>query len=74
MIEEDPVSQTDQFKQSLDSFYVSYSPLSLTNKEEMAMLYIKLTIHNYFLLEEEPVSETGQINQSLDSFYVIDSP
>ena len=27
---------TGQFKQSLDSFYVTYSPLSVTNIAEMA--------------------------------------
>ena len=65
---------TGQLKQSLDSFYVSYSPLSVTNIAQMAMFYIKLTIHNDFPLEEQPVSRTGQFKQSLDSFYVTDSP
>ena len=51
---------TGQFKQILDSFSVSYSPLSVTNIAEMAMLYIKMTILNDFLLEEVPVSPTGQ--------------
>ena len=67
--EEESVSQTGQFKQSLESFYVSYSPLSLTNIAEMAMINMKLTIHNDFNLEEEPVSRSGQFNQSLDSLY-----
>ena len=49
--EEESVSQTGQFKQSLESFYVSYSPLSLTNIAEMAMINMKLTIHNDFNLE-----------------------
>ena len=35
-IEEVPVSPTGQFKQSLDSFYVTDSPLSGTNIAEMA--------------------------------------
>ena len=39
----------------------------------MAMFYIKLTIHNDFLLDEDPVSRTGQFKQSLDSLYVTDS-
>ena len=73
-LEEEPVSQTGQCKQSLDSFYVSYNPLSVTNISEMAMFCIKLTIYNDFDLDQEPVSRTGQFNQSLDSFYVIDSP
>ena len=32
---EGPVSQTGEFKQSLDSFYVTDSPLSVTNIAEM---------------------------------------
>ena len=34
-IEEGPISPTGQFKQSLDSFYVTDSPLSVTNIAEM---------------------------------------
>ena len=34
-LEEWPISPTGQFKQSFDSFYVSDSPLSLTNIAEM---------------------------------------
>ena len=59
-LEDEPVSRTGQFKQSLDSFYVTDSPLSVTNRAEMAMLYIKMTILNDFSLEEVPVSPTGQ--------------
>ena len=40
---DEPVSPTCQFKQSLDSFYVTDSPLSVSNIAEMAMFYIKLT-------------------------------
>ena len=47
-LEEEPVSRTGQFKQSLDSFYVTDSPLSVTNIAEMAMFYIKLTSLNNF--------------------------
>ena len=65
---------TGQFKKRFDSFYVSYSPLSVTNIAEMAMFYIKMSILNDFPLDDEPVSRTGQFKQSLDSFYVTDSP
>ena len=65
---------TGQFKQSFESFYVSYSPLSVTNIAELAMFYIEMTILNEFPLEDEPVSRTGQFKHSLDSFYVTDSP
>ena len=37
---EGPVSQTGEFKQSLDSFYVTDSPLSVTNIAEMALFYL----------------------------------
>ena len=56
-VEEGPISQ---FKQSLDSFYVTDSPLSVTNIAEMAMFYIKLSSLNDFPLEEVPVSPAGQ--------------
>ena len=69
-----PVSPTGQFKQSLDIFYVTESPLSVTNIAEMAMFYIKLTSLNDFPLEEGPISPTRQFKQCLDSFYVADSP
>ena len=39
-LEEGPVSQTGEFKQILDSFYVTDSPLSVTNIAEMAMFYL----------------------------------
>ena len=47
-LEEGPISPNGQFKQSLDSFFVTDSPLSVTNIAEMAMFYIKRTIHNDF--------------------------
>ena len=39
-LEEGPISSTDQFKQSLDSFYVTESLLSVTNIAQMAMFYL----------------------------------
>ena len=59
-LDEVPVSPTGQFKQSLDSFYVTDSPLSVTNIAEIAMFNIEMTILNDFSLEEVPVSPTGQ--------------
>ena len=47
-LEDGPISPIGQFKQSLDSFYVTDSPLSVTNIAEMAMFYIKLTSFNDF--------------------------
>ena len=51
-LEEGPISPTGQFRQSIDSFYVTDSPLSVTNIAEMAMFSIKLTSLNHFPLEE----------------------
>ena len=59
-LEEGPISPTGQFKQSLHSFYVTDSPLSVTNIAQMAMLYIKLSSLHDFPLEEVPVRPTGQ--------------
>ena len=69
-----PVSPTVEFKQILDSFYVTDSPLSVTNIGEMAMFYLKLTSLNDFPLQEGLVSQIGEFKQRLDSFYVTDSP
>ena len=70
--EDRPISLTGQLKQSLDSFYVTDSLLSVTNIAEM--FCIKLTCLNDFPLEEGPISPTGLFKQSLDSFYATDSP
>ena len=59
-LEEGPVSRTGQFKQRLDSFFVTESSLGVTNIAEMAMFYIKMTFLNDFSLEEVPVSRTVQ--------------
>ena len=68
-LEEVPISPTGQFKQSLDSFYVTDSPLSVTNIAQMAMFPINLTTLNDFPLEDVPISPTGLFKQSLGSFY-----
>ena len=73
-LEDEPISSTGQFKQSLDCFYVTDSLLRVTNIVEMAMFSIELTSLNDFQLEEGPISPTGQFKQSIDSFYVTDSP
>ena len=69
-LDDEPVSRTGQFKQSLDIFYTTDSPLSVTNIAEIA----KLTSLSDFSIEEGPVSRTGQFKQSLDSFFVTESP
>ena len=37
---EEPISPTGQFEQSLVSFYVTDSPLSVTSIAQMAMFYL----------------------------------
>ena len=60
-----PISPTGQFKQSLHSFYVTDSPISITNIAEMAMFYIKPTSLDDFPLEDGSISPTGQFKQVL---------
>ena len=43
-LEDGPISPTIQFKQSLDSFYVTDSPLSITDTAQMAMFYLNLPV------------------------------
>ena len=43
-IDEGPISPTGQFKQSLDSFYVTDSLLSVTNIAQMAMFYLNCQV------------------------------
>ena len=43
-VEDELVSPTGQFKQSLDSFYVTNSPLSVTNKAQIGMFYLNLPV------------------------------
>ena len=64
-LEDGPISPTGQFKQSLDSFYVTDSPLGVTNIAQLAMLYKKLTSLDNFLLEDGPISPTEQFKQVL---------
>ena len=58
-LEERPISPTGLFKQSLDSFYVTDSPLIVTYIAQMAMFYIKLISLDDFPLEDGPIRPTG---------------
>ena len=73
-LQEGPVCQTGEFKQSLDSFYDPDIRLCVTNIAEMAMFYLNWPVLMIFPLQEGPVSQTGEFKQSLGSFYVTDSP
>ena len=63
-VEEEPVSRTGQLKQSLNSFYLTDSTLSVTNIAQMAF---KLTSLNDFPLEEVP---TGQV-LTVSMFHIV---
>ena len=73
-LQEEPISQTGEFKQSLDSFYVTDSSLSVTNIAEMALFYYNWLAFMNFPLDKWPVSQTSVFKQCFDSFYVTDSP
>ena len=68
---EGPVSQTGEFKQSLDCFYLTDSGLSDTNIARNGNVLLKLTSLNDFPLQGGPVSPIGEFKQILDSFYVL---
>ena len=70
-LHEGSVSQTGEFKQSLDSFYATDSPLSVTNIARNGNVLFKLTSLNDFPLQGGPVSPIGEFKQILDSFYVL---
>ena len=44
LLDEGPVSETSEFKQCFDSFYVTDSPLSVTNIVEMALFYLNWSV------------------------------
>ena len=73
-LEEGPVSQTGEFKQSLDRFYVTVSPLSVTNIAEIALFYLNWPVLMILPLEEGPVSQICEFKIIRDCFYVTDSP
>ena len=67
-LEDEPVSRTGQCKQSLDSFYFTDSPLSVTHIAEMAMFYIKLTSLNDFPLRMGQLVQLVSLNKVLTVF------
>ena len=67
-LDDEPVSRIGQFKQSLDSFYVTDSPLSVTNIAEMAKFYIKLTSLNDFPYRMGQLVQQFSLNKVLKVF------
>ena len=50
-LDEGPVCQTSEFKQCFDSFYVTESPLSVTNIAEIAMFNLNGLVLMIFPLQ-----------------------
>ena len=64
---EGPTSPNDQFKQSLDSFYDTDSPLSVTNLADMATGQFKRSL-NSFYGTDSPLSVTNIAEMAM--FYI----
>ena len=64
-LQEGPVSQTGEFKQSLDSFYVTHSPLCVTNIVEMAMFYLNWPVLMIFPYRNGQLVQMVSLNKVL---------
>ena len=60
-----PVSQTGEFKQSLDNFCVTDSPLSVTNIAEMAIFYLNWPVLMIFPYREGQLVQLVRLNKFL---------
>ena len=70
-LQEGPVSQTGEFKQSLDSFYVTDSPLGVTNIAEMAMFYLNWPVLMIFPYWEGQFVQLLTVSMIHIVFYVL---
>ena len=64
-LQEGPVSQTGEFKQSLDSFYVTHSPLCVTNIAEMALFYLNWPVLTIFPYRKGQLVQMVSLNKVL---------
>ena len=64
-LDEGPVSQTGEFKQSLDSFYDTDSPLSVTNIAEMALFYLNWPVLMIFPYRNGQLVQMVSLNKVL---------
>ena len=64
-LQEGPVSQTGEFKQSFDSFYVTDSPLSVTNIAEMALFYLNWPVLMIFPYRKDQLVQMVSLNNVL---------
>ena len=64
-LDEGPVSQTSEFKECFDSFYVTDSPLSVTNIAEMALFYLNSSVLMIFPYKKGQLVQTVSLNKVL---------
>ena len=62
-LQEGPVSQTAEFKQNLDSFYDTDSPLSVTNIAEMALFYFNWPVLMIFPYRKGQLDKLVSLNK-----------
>ena len=65
LLDEGPVSQTSEFKHCFDSFYVTDSPLSVTNIAEMALFYLNWSVLMIFPYRKGQLVEMVSLNKVL---------
>ena len=70
-LQEGPVNQTGEFKQSLDSFYVTDSPLSVSNIAEMALFYLNWPVLMIFPYREGQLVQLLTISMIQIVLYVL---
>ena len=66
-----PVSPTGEFKQILESFYVTYTPLSVTNIAERAMFYLNWPVLMFFPYREGQLLQLLTVSTIQIVFYVL---
>ena len=64
-LDEGPVSQTSEFKQCFDSFYVTDSPLSIINIPEMALFYLNWPVVMIFPKRKGQLVKRVSLNKVL---------
>ena len=65
LLAEGPVSQTSEFKQCFDSFYVADSPLSVTNIAEMALFCLNWSVLIFFPYRKGELVQMVSLNKVL---------
>ena len=64
-LQEGPVSQTSEFNQCFDSFYVTDCPISVTNLAEMALFYLNWQVLMIFPQRKGQLVKQVSLNKVL---------